>query len=92
MLICLDYDGTYTEDPALWDQFIENAITAGHVVICATMRYQAEGADVERDLGLKVAQIIYTDRQAKQPYLRNRGINPDIWIDDSPYWLLNGSR
>lgn len=92
MLICLDYDGTYTLDPVMWDSFVVNASSVGHVVICATMRYPEEGKEVEENLGNLVAQIIYTSRKAKQPFLRNMGINPDVWIDDSPHWLVNDSR
>jgi glycerophosphoryl diester phosphodiesterase len=90
VLICLDYDGTYTEDNELWDIFIYAAKAAGHTVICATMRDEkTEGAEVKRALEKKVSQIFFTNRLAKQPWLNERGIKPDVWIDDSPFWLLN---
>ena len=90
MLFCLDFDGTYTEDPAFWDLFIQSAHAAGHSVICATMRYESlEGDEVKAALGGKVAAIYFTHRQAKQPFLERKGIVPDVWIDDSPRWLLH---
>jgi hypothetical protein len=93
MLLCLDFDGTYTEDPALWDTFISSAKKAGHSVICATMRYEhIEGDEVKAALGEKVSAIYFTARQAKQPYLARKGVLPDVWIDDSPNWLLNDAR
>lgn len=89
MLIALDFDGTYTADPGLWDAFIENARARGHEVYCATMRNATiESKEVEDALGGKVDKIIYTNRKAKKVAFRIQcGRNPDIWIDDNPDWL-----
>jgi len=90
MLIALDFDGTYTADPELWDLFIEHARAKGHEVIIATMRL--EGMEEERVLyyGLdkKVDKIIYTNRKAKKVEVRRQYKDPDIWIDDNPEWLF----
>lgn len=90
MLIALDYDGTYTADTELWDQFILNARMRGHKVYCVTMRYaDTESVDVELNLNSKVDKIIYTNRKAKKVAFRMQcGHNPDIWIDDMPEWLF----
>jgi hypothetical protein len=90
MLICLDFDGTYTLDPEFWDCFINKAHTSGHVVICATMRHEeSEGKFVKQMLGNKVKEIYFSARKAKKPFLESLDIFPDIWIDDSPGWLLH---
>jgi len=90
MKLCIDYDGTYTEDPEFWDRVIELAKQRGHGVVCATMRYRrTEGAPVLKALDGKVDEVFFTDRAAKQPALNARGVFPDVWIDDSPHWLLN---
>jgi len=34
MLIVMDYDETYTEDPSIWDAFILLLRTRGHTIIC----------------------------------------------------------
>ena len=87
-LFALDYDGTYTADKELWDNFIEQARSRGHEVIVATMRYEAtESEDVIRDLGEKVDRIIFTGRKAKKQAVRMAYKDPDIWIDDNPDWL-----
>ncbi len=92
MLICLDYDGTYTLDPSLWNTFIQSAKGAGHNIICATMRYEnAEGDEVKKSLAHLVEKIYFTNRLAKVAWLKERGVKPDVWIDDSPYWLLNNA-
>lgn len=77
MLIALDYDGTYTADPVLWDSFIAKAKERGHKVKIATMRHPSEPIP---DIGL---DVVYTSRKAKF------GCMPaDIWIDDNPQYLF----
>jgi hypothetical protein len=89
MLIALDYDGTYTADTELWKIFITAAQDRGHEVIVATMRY-AEGPEADeviKELG-DLCTIHFTGRAAKVPALKAMGIEPTIWIDDNPFWLL----
>ena len=84
--IALDYDKTYTADPDLWDAFIILALSRGHKVNIVTMRrWHDEAID---DMPVNV---IYTSRAAKVPFLESIGQPHDIFIDDSPYWLLNDS-
>lgn len=76
MLIALDYDKTYTVDPALWDGFIESAQQRGHAVKIVTMRRPDEpimGAPVE---------VVYTSRKAKSAV-----VSADVWVDDSPHYV-----
>jgi len=92
MLIALDYDGTYTADPDLWNVFIANARDRGHSIVVATMRHNAlEGDEVRSALGELVDLIVFTERKAKKQFLRNMNIIPDIWIDDNPDWLYEDS-
>lgn len=88
MLIALDYDDTYTRDPHFWDTMIQFAKMRGHHVICVTMRFEQEGADVIRDLEGKVDQIIFTARQAKYDFVFAKlGVVPSVWIDDNPFLI-----
>ncbi len=87
MLLALDYDDTYTRDPVFWDAVIELAKQRGHSVICATMRYQSEGLDVEVALRDKVENIVYTGRKAKHGAVYAAGYMPSVWVDDSPHWI-----
>lgn len=82
MLLALDYDGTYTKDPALWNRFIIDAIKCGHKVICFTMRYEKE------PLPPMLCEVIYTSRKAKKAFSEEAGYLVDIWIDDRPAWLF----
>jgi hypothetical protein len=80
MFIALDYDKTYTADPALWDAFVQSAQNRGHTVKIVTMRTPDEtinGAPVE---------VVYTSRKAKATV-----VSADIWIDDSPQWVYQDS-
>jgi hypothetical protein len=80
MLIALDYDGTYTEDPVLWDDFIVKAKSSGHDVKILTMRYPHEPIDID---GI---EVIYTSRKAKYGY-----IPANIYIDNEPGRLFSDS-
>ena len=90
MLIALDYDGTYTADPYLWDIFVEAATIKGHTIYCVTMRTEEEAKEIPKVLLDKVL-LICTNRMAKEPILISQGINIDIWIDDNPNWIYTDS-
>lgn len=82
MRIALDHDGTYTRDPLLWIPFIAEAIRRGHEVICVTMRDESERIE-----GMP-CEVIYTDRKSKVAHMAGIGRPIDVWIDDSPQWLM----
>ena len=73
--------------PVAWLEFIKLLKSRGHTVICVTMRYSDEGAQVVRDLA-KHIEIYFTGRKAKREYMYSKGIRIDVWIDDSPQWVL----
>lgn len=84
MIIALDYDKTYTVDPALWDAFMRNAIERGHSVVCITMRHRSEAIEMP-------CPVIYTGRRAKAPYAAEHVGKIDVWIDDAPHWIHQDS-
>jgi len=85
MRIALDYDGTYTADPLLWERFIDSARSRGHEVLVVTMRRPDEA------ISIPGCSVVYTSRKAKVAYMADRPGKIDIWIDDSPHWLLEDS-
>jgi hydroxymethylpyrimidine pyrophosphatase-like HAD family hydrolase len=90
--IALDYDGTYTADPELWLAFIKNAHARGHKVVCVTMRHAPEIHEALFDPRLKELVTVYpTGREAKKKHMRMKGVQIDIWIDDNPEWIFEGS-
>jgi hypothetical protein len=48
--------------------------------------------EVERDLYDKVDGIFGTNRMAKEKYMFQRGYLVDVWIDDSPFFVLNNAK
>ena len=81
MIIALEYDGTYTRDPALWDAFIGLARQRGHEVSCVTMRHPEEAIQMP-------CEVIYTARASKLRHLLLSGRTPPhVWIDDNPSWI-----
>lgn len=90
MLIALDYDETYTADPELWLTFVIYARSRGHKVVLATMRYPTED-DLDPKLVKELDQVVFTSRQTKRPFLQQLGLEPAIWIDDHPEWIVDTS-
>lgn len=87
-LICIDYDGTYTEAPEVFDIFIKALKNRGYRVIICTMRYAEETDEDLIYLLTLVDKIYFSGRKAKKPYLASLGIYPQIWIDDMPEFIL----
>jgi len=91
MIIALDFDGTYTEDPEFWNLVIAAAACRSHEVIVATMRHDHEMEGERQKLERAgVSRVICTGRKAKMRFLEERGIRPDVWIDDQPMFLFQG--
>lgn len=83
-VICLDYDGTFSKFPGVFDNMIDYCKKNGITVILATMRYPSEKDDVLTKLEQKI-KVYYTCRKAKAKFLLdNYKISPDVWIDDQP--------
>lgn len=90
--IALDYDGTYTADPELWLEFIKKAHERGHKIVCVTMRHPQEIHEALFDPRLKELVTVFpTGREAKKKHMRMKGVQIDIWIDDNPEWIFEGS-
>jgi len=92
MNIGLDYDDTYTRDPALWDEVIKTFREAGHKVYIVTWRFPGEMAKVYAQFEGKphpVHGFYATGRKAKEKFMFANGICIDIWIDDNPRAILH---
>lgn len=103
--IAIDYDGTYTEAPDIWNSVIKSFLMDGHMVYCITMRYENpvtnkkhqfvdgliyESSDVLNSVGL-LCPVIFTNRKAKRKHIEDLGLKIDIWIDDRPDYILNNA-
>lgn len=86
MIIALDYDDTYTKDPALWLEYIDSALSRGHTVFLVTMRSPIERDKLDPIL-LEKIPAEFTNSHAKRPFMEAKGINVDVWIDDNPHYV-----
>lgn len=82
--IAIDYDDTYTADEDLFESFIATAKAKGHVVVFVTYRNK----DTHPITGIK-HEIFYTAGQQKAEFMRNAGLEIDIWVDDWPELIGN---
>ncbi len=85
MRIAIDYDDTFTADPATWCKVIRVLEDAGHEVVCVSARF-ANAENLE-ELGRNLPrhmQIVLSEHNAKAEVMAKRGTPVDIWIDDWP--------
>lgn len=92
--ISLDWDGTYSAAPQMWNNFLE-LITGSDTIKVYVVTLRAE-RDFDAPMqwlansGL-VKQIIFCDGQSKRMVTEALGIHIDIWIDDQPECIEGGS-
>jgi butyrate kinase len=93
MILSLDYDGTYTLNPAAWDKAISALRASGATVYLVTMRYDVphEADEVRQALTGKVDDMFFTGRLAKRNFMYGQGIHIQVWIDDQPDFILNSA-
>jgi len=94
MDFALDYDNTWTKDPAFWLDFIDLCKTHGHRVQIVTVRDERHDRTpplVELEL---VLPVNYTRGVAKGWFMTHfgHGYLPNVWIDDSPSSIYHNSE
>lgn len=78
MRVAIDFDGTYSSNPAMW-QSIVDILKANQVdVVCITARFP------NVPLPPMPVPVYYTCGQMKWEFAQEKGIPVDIWIDDIP--------
>jgi hypothetical protein len=89
MIIALDYDDTFTLDPTFWTLFIESATKHGHKVICVTARRKILESQQELMKALpSYVETYFSYDEPKADYVKRNNIVVDVWIDDSPGWIV----
>lgn len=88
MKIALDFDDTYTRDPNMWDVFIMNALSSGHDIRIVTFR-KTTMRDPALDYLAQMIPVIYTGYIQKRQFTDDMGWPVDVWIDDSPEYIVN---
>lgn len=88
-VIALDYDRTANTNIEFWKNFVAYAHASNYDVYIVTMRAENEVREVRLHFEGKVKGIITTAYRAKRSYCAQKRINVDIWIDDSPEYILS---
>jgi hypothetical protein len=83
LYIAIDHDGTYDTDPETFDNVIKCFKEAGHYVFIVTARHPEK-----HKLDLPY-EIFYTNGEKKHKFMKEQGIDIDIWIDDWPELIGN---
>lgn len=93
MKIAIDWDETFTADREFFQDFIMLARKYGHKTYIVTMRSSQLDAISEADdlLYNYETDIIYCDGQPKRKICESLGHFFDIFIDDKPEGICNGS-
>lgn len=87
MRIGLDWDGTFTADPALWRGFVTMAKLSGHDVRIVTARHPSDGRDVDDEASRLGVHVSYCGGRQKQDCW-----GADIWIDDRVETVLSAEN
>jgi acid phosphatase class B len=92
--ISLDFDDTYTRDPDAWNSFIQLFQSRGHTVYCVTARSGKDSGEVYDTIGKIIGhdKCIFANFMAKSDAVWKLKIRIDVWIDDSPYFIINGTN
>ncbi len=90
--VALDFDDTYTRDPATWQNIVSTMKDAGWEVRFVTFRDDHEdgrynNTDIKTAASVMDIPIIFTAGKQKQPACQAIGFNPSFWIDDLPYLI-----
>lgn len=88
MNISLDFDDTYTADPNMWNEFIGMCLDRGHDIRIVTFR-KTNMTDPALDWLASKIPVIYTGFEQKRSFTENMGWKVDVWIDDSPEFIVN---
>lgn len=88
MKIALDYDDTITRDPEFWKNVAIMARNKGHDIRIVTFRYVENLAPVHEFASSIGLTIIATGHVGKRAYCADIGWMPDVWIDDSPEFIV----
>jgi HK97 family phage portal protein len=88
MTISVDFDRTFSADPALWGEFAQQSVADGNTVVMISRRPEADREEVMGALGDYAdafSQVLLVGGDTlKADAAEAAGIAVDVWVDDSP--------
>jgi hypothetical protein len=88
--VALDFDDTYTKDPATWQKLVAVMKESNWDVRIVTFRDDVGGYnnhDIKAAASVMDLPVIFTAGRQKSVACHNIGFKPDFWIDDMPYLI-----
>jgi hypothetical protein len=84
LIIAIDYDGTYSAHPSLFDKAIKLFQEGGHTVICITNRTSTvKKHEIVNSIG-QLVPVIFAGSDWKKDAAIANGYRVDVWLDDNP--------
>lgn len=86
MVVAIDYDNTWTLDPALWGAFCHLLRGRGHRVILCSQRPPDHECSVEVCVAVdgQVDGVVLCSGKSKRQAAAEQGWAVDVWVDDFP--------
>ena len=91
LTFALDYHNTYSADPKFWNVFIELVRLRKDKLYCVTHHTgEKQNQDLLDSIGKVIGKenVIFTMGKAKMDFVKQMGINIDIWIDNNPIHII----
>ena len=89
MLFAIDYDGTYTGDPILFNVMMDLMLQRGHEYVLVTQRGIEHNEGIRKVIPENMT-IINCPGVPKWMAVLQAGLKVDVWIEDNPHALFNG--
>ena len=89
MRIGIDYDNTFSADPASWAAAMRVMKAGGHEIIGVTARHPDMTNDMHTTYFNVCDEVIFTSAEFKRKFITDSGRKPiDVWIDDAPDMIV----
>lgn len=86
--IAIDFDGTFTANPALFCQLIGMMLKYGVDVRLVTFRFSTgNNSDIHTWAERLNVPVIFTEGKQKESFCEGIGWKPTIWVDDDPRFI-----
>lgn len=91
-VVAIDFDETISDNPSAWLMVMKTLEMCGYHVVVCTWRYPHTHPEDLQFLVDKGYVIFYTGLRCKQEFMKEKGIDVAIWIDDNPFAILNDAK
>jgi len=92
MTVSIDFDRTFSADPALWGEFARKAVADGNTVVMVSRRPDTADnrqtvTDTLGEYADAFSQVLLVGERLKDEAAKEAGVEVDVWVDDSPQFV-----